>query len=149
MPRTIDDKIVEMRFDNRDFEKNTKQSMATLDKLKTSLDMSDAERNFNKISKASDGLSFRDASNSVDTFSVKLSAMSSVAVAAIGRITNSLFDMGEQLVRNMLGVDEVRAGFAKYEENIGYQQTMLLSSDLSEEAMQELLDKLEWFSDET
>lgn len=149
MPRTIDDKIVEMRFDNRDFEKNTKQSMATLDKLKTSLDMSDAERNFNKISKASDDVSFSKASSSVDTFSVKLSAMSSVAVAAIGRITNSLFDMGEQLVRNMLGIDEVRAGFAKYEENIGYQQTMLLSSDLTDEAMQELLDKLEWFSDET
>ena len=150
MPTTIDNKVVELKFDNRDFEKNTKQSMATLDKLKTSLDMSDSERNFNKISRASDGVSFHKASDSVDTFSVKLSAMSSVAVAAIGRITNSLFDMGEQLVRNMLGVDEIRSGFAKYEENVGYQQTMLLSSDnLSEEEMQKLLDKLEWFSDET
>lgn len=150
MPRTIDDKIVEMRFDNRDFEKNTKQSMATLDKLKTSLDMTDAERNFNKISKASGEVSFTKASDSVDTFSVKLSAMSSVAVAAIGRITNQLMDLGEQFIRNLSGIDYMSAGFSKYEDIIGYQQTMLANAkNMSEAQMQELLDKLVWFSDET
>lgn len=150
MARTIDDKIVEMRFDNRDFEKNTKQSMATLDKLKTSLDMTDAERNFNKISKASGDMTFRKASDSADTFSVKLSAMSSVAVAAIGRITNKLIDLGEQFVKTLSGIDYISAGFSKYEDIIGYQQTMLANAkNLSEEQMQSLLDKLVWFSDET
>ena len=34
MATTIDQKVVEMRFDNRDFEKNTRQTMSTLEKLK-------------------------------------------------------------------------------------------------------------------
>ncbi len=150
MPTTVDNRVVELKFDNRDFEKNTKQSMATLDKLKASLDMTDAERNFNKISRASDEVSFRQASDSVDTFSVKLSAMSSVAVAAVGRITNSLMDMGEQMLRNITGVDYISSGFSKYEDIIGYQQTMLNNAkDLSTDEMQKLLDKLVWFADET
>lgn len=150
MPTTVDNRVVELKFDNRDFEKNTKQSMATLDKLKTSLDMTDAEKNFNKISKASDEVSFRKASESADTFSVKLSAMSAVAVSAIGRITSQLVDLGEQFIRNLSGIDYMREGFSKYEDIIGYQQTMLANAkNLSEEQMQELLDKLVWFSDET
>ena len=150
MPTSIDNKVVELKFDNRDFEKNTKQSMATLDKLKTSLDMTESERSFEKLSRSSDSLSFSKASSSVDTFSVKLSALSSVAISAIGRITNSLMDLGEQLVRNITGVDYIAAGFSKYEDIIGYQQTMLSNAkDLSEAEMQALLDKLVWFSDET
>lgn len=150
MASTVDSKVVEMKFDNRDFEKNTKQSMATLDKLKASLDMSDSEKSLKSLSRASGDLSFGKASDSVDTFSVKLSALSAVAVSAIGRITNSLMDMGEQLLKNMTGIDQIREGFSKYEANVGYEQLMLSSSDtLTTEKMHEILDKLKWFSDET
>lgn len=150
MASTVDSKVVEMKFDNRDFEKNTKQSMATLDKLKASLDMSDSEKSLKSLSRTSGELSFGKASDSVDTFSVKLSALSAVAVSAIGRITNSLMDMGEQLLKNMTGIDQIREGFSKYEANVGYEQLMLSSSDtLTTEKMHEILDKLKWFSDET
>lgn len=33
MSRTIDERIVEMRFDNRQFEQNVQTSLSTLDKL--------------------------------------------------------------------------------------------------------------------
>ena len=39
MSREIDEKIVEMRFDNRDFEQNVKVSMSTLEKFKEKLNL--------------------------------------------------------------------------------------------------------------
>ena len=50
MSRTIDEKVVEMRFDNRDFERNVSQSMSTLDKLKSALNFDGAANAFSGIS---------------------------------------------------------------------------------------------------
>lgn len=150
MPTSIDNKVVEMKFDNKDFEKNTKQSMATLEKLKTSLDMSDQEKSLKSLERAAQDTTFKDMGNSVSALGEKFSAMSVVAIAAIGRITNKLMDMGENMLRSMSGVDQAMAGFSKYEDNISYQQTMLNNAaGLTEEEMTKLLDKLTWFSNET
>ena len=37
MSKTIDEKVVEMRFDNKQFEYNVATSMSTIEKLKKSL----------------------------------------------------------------------------------------------------------------
>ena len=52
MSRTIDEKVVEMRFDNQDFERNVSQSMSTLDKLKKALNFEGAADSFSSISSA-------------------------------------------------------------------------------------------------
>ena len=52
MATTIDQKVVEMRFDNRDFEKNTRQTMSTLEKLKEKLHFKGASDGLEEISKA-------------------------------------------------------------------------------------------------
>lgn len=44
MSRTIDERIVEMRFDNAQFEKNVATSMSTLDKLKKSLNFKNSSK---------------------------------------------------------------------------------------------------------
>ena len=37
MSKTVDQRVVEMKFDNKNFESNVATSMSTLDKLKNSL----------------------------------------------------------------------------------------------------------------
>ena len=44
MSRTIDSRVVEMQFDNKQFESNVKTSMSTLDKLKQSLNLTGASK---------------------------------------------------------------------------------------------------------
>ena len=58
MSRTIDEKVVEMRFDNSDFERNVSQSMSTLDKLKGALNFSGMEKSFDGITSAADRVNF-------------------------------------------------------------------------------------------
>ena len=42
--KTVDERVVEMRFDNKQFESNVQTSLSTLDKLKKSLDMNGATK---------------------------------------------------------------------------------------------------------
>ena len=42
MSKTVDERVVSMQFDNRQFESNVKTSMSTLDKLKQSLNFKDS-----------------------------------------------------------------------------------------------------------
>ena len=52
MSRTIDERIVEMRFDNRQFEQNVQTSLSTLDKLKRGLDLDNAAKSLDGLGDA-------------------------------------------------------------------------------------------------
>ena len=47
MSKTIDERVVEMRFDNKQFESNVQTSLSTIEKLKKSLDMDGATNGLN------------------------------------------------------------------------------------------------------
>ena len=66
MSRTVDTRTVEMRFDNKNFESNVKQSMSTLDKLKQKLKMDGASKGLKEIEKSSKKLEFKDLDRSID-----------------------------------------------------------------------------------
>ena len=53
MSKTIDERVVQMKFDNKDFEKNTKTTMGTLQKLRESLKMSDSAKAFDGLAASS------------------------------------------------------------------------------------------------
>ena len=44
MSNVVDQRVVEMRFDNKQFEANVAQSLTTLDKLKKSLNFNGASK---------------------------------------------------------------------------------------------------------
>lgn len=50
MSQEVDERVVEMRFDNAQFEKNVHQTMQSLEKLNDSLQLDGAEKGFEKIS---------------------------------------------------------------------------------------------------
>lgn len=58
MSRTIDERIVEMRFDNAQFEKNVATSMSTLDKLKKSLNFKNSSKSLEEIGRAANRVRF-------------------------------------------------------------------------------------------
>ena len=89
MSRTIDEKVVEMRFDNRQFESNVKTSMSTLDKLKQSLKLTDAAKGFESVNNAAKSFDISPLSSGVETVKAKFSALEVMAVTALANITNS------------------------------------------------------------
>ena len=136
----IDTRVVELDFDNRQFEKSAKQSISTLDKLKKSL-------------------SFDNVSDSIDQISVSFSKMEVVAITVLQNITNRVVDLGINLVKS-LTVDNISTGWVKFGQKTTSVATMAAQSlkvagkelDNYAEKMKvvdKYLGELNWFSDET
>ena len=148
MSREVDQRVVEMRFDNAQFEKNTRESMKTLDRLQEKLQFKDVDKGFENIEKAQRNVSFDEMEGALDTLKVKFNALDVMAVAALTNITNKIVDTGERLVKS-LSVDQVASGWNKYTEKTSNVQTIMNATGESIDNVNGYLNKLMWYSDET
>ena len=124
MSTTIDNKVVEMSFDNKNFEKNVNQSLGTLDKLKQSLNFNGAVKGFDELDSASKKLSFKNLSDSIENVKVQFSALEIAAITALTNITNRAVNAGINFAKS-LSVDQITAGFGKYEQKTSAVQTIM------------------------
>lgn len=148
MSREVDQRVVEMRFDNAQFEKNTRESMKTLDRLQEKLQFKDVDKGFESIEKAQRNVNFDEMEGALDTLKVKFNALDVIAVAALTNITNKIVDTGERLVKS-LSVDQVASGWNKYTEKTSNVQTIMNATGESIDNVNGYLNKLMWYSDET
>lgn len=148
MARTIDEKVVEMRFDNRDFESNVSQSMSTLDKLKSALNFDGVEKAFSGISSAADKVNLRGMSDALDGVSEKFTALETVAVGALLNIGSKVSDLALNTLKS-LSIDNVTAGFDKYATKSKAVQTIMNATGKEIGEVSEQLEKLNWYTDET
>lgn len=148
MSNSIDSKVVEMKFDNRDFEANVKNTMSTLDKLKDKLKFKGAEAGLTSIQKASDKIDFSGVSNGLDIASVKFSAFQVAGITAISNITNSLLGLGKNLI-NTFAIEPRTQGFSEYELKMGSVQNIMNATGASVEEVGRYLDELNTYADKT
>jgi tape measure domain-containing protein len=146
--KEVDERVVEMRFDNAKFEKNTRQTMKTLQELNESLKLEGAEKGFEKIEDASAKVDFDKMQGAVEGLSSKFSALEVMGVTALVRITNQAIDTGEKLVKS-LSIDQVTSGWNKYAQKTASVQTIMNATGKSITKVNSYLDKLMWYSDET
>lgn len=148
MSNSIDSKVVEMKFDNRDFEANVKNTMSTLDKLKDKLKFKGAEAGLTSIQKASDKIDFSGVSNGLDIASVKFSAFQVAGITAISNITNSLLGLGKNLI-NTFAIEPRTQGFSEYELKMGSVQNIMNATGASVEEVGRYLNELNTYADKT
>lgn len=147
MSRTIDQRVVEMRFDNRQFERGVSTSMSTLDKLKKALRFDGATKSLDNLGAAAKGVDFSPLSGAVETVQRGFSALEVIGVTALANITNSAVNTGKQLVKS-LTVDQVTAGWDKLSQKTTSVATLVAQGyDMS--TVEEQLSRLNWFTDET
>jgi hypothetical protein len=144
----VDERVVEMRFDNAQFEKNVHQTMQSLEKLNDSLRLDGAEKGFEKIGDASAKVDFDEMQGALDDLSGKFSAVEVMGVAALSHITRQAIDTGERLVKS-LSLDQVTSGWSKYAQKTASVQTIMNATGKSIAKVNGYLSKLMWFSDET
>lgn len=75
MSTTVDSRVVEMRFDNKQFESNVQTSMSTIDKLKQKLNLSGAAKGLDNLDKASKNVDMNGLSRGVESVTAKFSAL--------------------------------------------------------------------------
>lgn len=148
MSQEVDERVVEMRFDNAQFEKNVHQTMQSLEKLNDSLRLDGAEKGFEKIGDASAKVDFDEMQGALDDLSGKFSAVEVMGVAALSHITRQAIDTGERLVKS-LSLDQVTSGWRKYAQKTASVQTIMNATGKSIAKVNGYLSKLMWFSDET
>ena len=151
MSTTIDQKVVEMRFDNKHFEANVSNTMSTLDKLKKSLKLTDAAKGFENISNSAKKVNLNPMSNAVQTVSAKFSAMEVMAVTALANITNSAVNAGKRIV-SALTIDPIKTGFSEYETKINAVQTIMSNTASKGTTMEDVtktLNELNTYADKT
>ena len=148
MSQEVDSRVVEMRFDNANFEKNTKQTILTIDRLMEKLQFKGAEKGFEKLDAAAENVDFATMQTSLDRLESKFSSLNIVATTALVNITNKFVDAGEKLVKN-LSIDQVASGWDKYTEKTSNVQTIMNATGKSIDQVNGYLNKLMWYSDET
>ena len=107
MTQVIDGKVVEMKFDNSDFERNVAQSMSTLDKLKQALNF-DSAKSLENVTKASKGFDMSNVGSAVETVQAKFSALQVIGVTALAELTKAAMNFGANVVRKV--VDPIASG---------------------------------------
>lgn len=148
MSQEVDSRVVEMRFDNANFEKNTKQTISTIDRLMEKLQFKGAEKGFGKLDAAAENVDFATMQTSLDRLESKFSSLNIVATTALVNITNKFVDAGEKLVKS-LSIDQVASGWDKYTEKTSNVQTIMNATGKSIDQVNGYLNKLMWYSDET
>lgn len=148
MSQEVDSRVVEMRFDNANFEKNTKQTISTIDRLMEKLQFKGAEKGFEKLDAAAENVDFATMQTSLDRLESKFSNLNIVATTALVNITNKFVDAGEKLVKS-LSIDQVASGWDKYTEKTSNVQTIMNATGKSIDQVNAYLNKLMWYSDET
>lgn len=148
MSNSIDSKVVEMKFDNRDFEANVKNTMSTLDKLKDKLKFKGAEAGLTSIQKVSDKIDFSGVSNGLDIASIKFSAFQVAGITAISNITNSLLGLSKNII-NTFAIEPRTQGFDEYELKMGSVQNIMNATGASVEEVGSYLNELNTYADKT
>ncbi|WP_301889666.1 tape measure protein [Bacteroides caecimuris] len=148
MSATIDERVVEMRFDNRQFESNVQTSLSTLDKLKHSLNLDGAVKGLEGINAASKNCDMSGLSSAVQTVQARFSALEVMAVTALANITNSVINTGKQMLHS-LTIEPVKQGFEEYELKMGSVQTIMASTGASLEEVNGYLNELNLYADKT
>ena len=151
MSATIDERVVEMRFDNKDFEKNVGTTMSTLEKLKQKLNFSGASKGLEDINKAAKNTNINGVAAAVETVNAKFSALQVMGVTALANITNSVVNAGKRITK-ALTIDRIKTGFQEYETQINAVQTILSntrSKGTTLEDVNKALDELNGYADKT
>lgn len=155
MSREIDERVVQMRFENGQFERNVQTSIHSLNELKRGLDFKDAGRGFSQLENASKNVKLDPLTIAVEQLNSKFSLLGITAFNVMNRISNAAIDTGEKLIKS-LTIDQVTPGWEKYGQKTTAVQTIMAAtakqfSDTGQqmEIVNSQLEKLNWFTDET
>lgn len=151
MSKQIDERVVSMEFDNRNFERNVRTSMSTLDKLKAKLSFKGQADGLDKISSSVKKMNFNPMVHGIQTVQAQFSALEVMGVTALANITNQAVNAGKRIV-NALTFEPVLTGFQEYETQINAIQTILANTQSKGTTLGDVnaaLDELNTYADQT
>jgi len=127
MSTSIDERVVAMRFDNKEFGTGVSKTLGDLDRLKTGLKLDGATKGLDGIAAAGKNVQLSHISSAVDAISNRFHALSIIGITALTNIANKAVNAGEMLIKS-LTIDPIKTGLAEYETNLNAIQTILANT---------------------
>ena len=155
MSTTIDQRVVEMQFDNKQFESNVKTTMSTLDKLKQSLNLKGASKGLEEVNAAAKKVNLNPLADSTNVVVERFSIMGSAVNRVIENMVDQAFAAGKRIV-SALTIDPISTGLSEYETKVNAIQvikantrTQFSSETEQMEAINKALADLNDYADRT
>lgn len=145
MSRTVDKRVVEMQFDNGQFERNVQTSMSTIDKLKQSLNFNGATKGLESVNQASRNVDFSQMAAGVEALQNRFSTLGIVGMRVIQNLTDSAMRFTSKIA-NFLTSGVIQGGIqrAMNLENAHFQlQGLLKDEEAVSAVMQNVNDSVD------
>ena len=148
MSNTIDERIVEMQFNNGEFEKGIQESLKSLEALKKGLELDKSAKSLDSLSKVVSNVDFSAMAKGIETISSRFTTMGMVGMRVIQNITDKVLGMSERMIKSVT-VDQITAGFSKYAQKTEAVQTIMSATGKTVEEVEEVLSRLNDYTDWT
>lgn len=153
MSKEIEQRIVEMKFDNKGFANGVKDTLKSLDELEKGMQFKGGKEGIEGLQKSISGVEFNNIMNGINSINDNLEHMQSVGFRVFTNLINKATDWAEHMVKS-LSVDRIDEGFRKYEDKTETVKTLVasLKEELGETAEDEVyaaLQDLNNYSDAT
>ncbi len=146
--KVVDERVVEMKFDNAKFERDVAQSRASIEAFHKALNFSDSRKSLEEYQKTLKNTDASGLVGAVDTVKVKLSGLNVMAMTMVQNITNSVLNSSKRII-SALSFDSIRDGLNEYNLKMGSIQTIMMSTGESLQTVNKYLDELNTYSDRT
>lgn len=141
--KVVENRVVSMDFDNSKFEKNTRETMGTLDKLRDKLGLLPrSAKGFEDVENASKRVTLETIGDALNGLTGKFSATGEMGRRFFQRLTDDAYDAGRKMW-NSLVVMPPKTGFQEYETQINAVQTILANTSSAGTTLEEVNDALD------
>lgn len=148
---SIDNRVVQMGFENQKFESGIQTSIKSLESLNKSLKLDGAAKGLSGVEKSASKINLGPLSSAIDTVASRFTTMGIIGTTALVNVTNSAINAGKRMV-SALTIDPVKMGFNEYETKMGSIQTILTNTAHAGTSLEEVnatLNELNTYADKT
>ena len=162
MSNNVDKRVVEMQFDNKQFENGIQESVKSLDDLKKGLDLEKSAKGLEAIDRAASKIDLSRLTDAAQSVADRFSFMGNLVQNVYNRIGDAALNaiVPVQNFIKALTIDPVQTGMQEYETQINAIQTILsntrdkmtkdgLSDAERLEIVNDRLDQLNHYADKT
>lgn len=148
---SIDNRVVNMQFNNAEFQQRVAATLKSLDALNKGLKLEGATKGLQDLGAASKNVNLSHVEAGVQGIADKFKAMSIIGITALTTIAHKAIEVGSQLVKSFT-IDPLTSGFKEYETNLNSIQTVLANTSKAGTTLKDVnkaLAELNEYSDQT
>lgn len=151
MSRSIDERIVSLKFDGSQFGSGVSRAQSMLDALKRALRLDGATKGLQNVSNEARRFSLGNMAQGVEQVASKFTTLGTVGVAALATIASKATSAGLEIAKS-LTIAPIMDGFREYETQMGSIQTILANTSHQGTNLKDVngaLGQLNEYSDKT